>query len=236
MSGHIVKSYDAEFSELDRMTAQIGGLAEKLLAESFEAVMQRDPKLAGRAIESDRAIDLIERQVQERAVTMIARRQPMANDLRHIMTVLRIAGDLERIGDLSKNIAKRALAISSETHPKPLMNGLRHMHELAMRQLKDVLDAYGTRDAEKARKVWLDDAGLDALYNSVFRELLTYMMEDPRNIGLCIHLLFAAKNIERIGDHTTNIAEDVHFLVTGSALTDDRPKGDDTSTLVVNQP
>ncbi len=236
MTGHIVKSYDAEFSELDRLTAQIGGLAEKLLADAFEAVLQRDPKLAERTIESDRMIDDIERQVQERAISMIARRQPMANDLRHIMTVLRIAGDLERIGDLAKNIGKRALAISSETHPKPLMNGLRHMHELAMHQLKDVLDAYGTRDAEKARKVWTDDASLDALYNSVFRELLTYMMEDPRNIGLCIHLLFGAKNIERIGDHTTNIAEDVYFLVKGTTLTDERPKSDETSTLIVNQP
>lgn len=236
MTGHIVKSYDAEFSELDRLTAQIGGLAEKLLADAFEAVLQRDPKLAERTIESDRMIDDIERQVQERAISMIARRQPMANDLRHIMTVLRIAGDLERIGDLAKNIGKRALAISSETHPKPLMNGLRHMHELAMHQLKDVLDAYGTRDAEKARKVWTDDASLDALYNSVFRELLTYMMEDPRNIGLCIHLLFGAKNIERIGDHTTNIAEDVYFLVKCTTLTDERPKSDETSTLIVNQP
>ena len=133
---------------------------------------------------------------------MIARRQPMANDLRHVMTVLKIAGDLERIGDLAKNIAKRALAVSGENHPKPLMTGLKHMVELALSQLKDVLDAYAERDAEKAVAVWRHDERIDAMYNSLFRELLTYMMEDPRNIGLCTHLLFAAKNIERIGDHS----------------------------------
>jgi phosphate transport system protein len=233
---HIVKSYDAEFSELDRMTAQMGGLAEQLLADAFQALERRDPKLAEAAVSRDRAIDDLERQVQERAILMIAKRQPMANDLRHIMTVLKIAADLERVGDLAKNIAKRALAIAGENHPKPLMAGLGHMTDLALRQLKDVLDALSSRDAEKALTVWHSDAKLDALYNSVFRELLTYMMEDPRNIGLCTHLLFGAKNIERIGDHTTNIAENVVFLVTGKALTDDRPKNDDTSSVVPDRP
>jgi phosphate transport system protein len=231
MNGHIVKSYDAEFSELDRLTAEMGGLAEKLLADAFESLERRDPRLAGIAASSDRLIDDLERRLQERAILMIAKRQPIANDLRHVMTVLKIAGDLERTGDLAKNIAKRALAVSNESHPKPLMNGLRHMAELAQRQLKDVLDAFSQRDGEKALAVWHSDASLDALYNSVFRELLTYMMEDPRNIGLCAHLLFAAKNIERIGDHTTNIAENIHFLVTGEVLTDARPKKDDTSTV-----
>jgi phosphate transport system protein len=229
---HIVKSYDAEFSELDRMTAQMGGLAEKLLADAFQALERRDPKLAEAAVGRDRAIDDLERQVQERAISMIAKRQPMANDLRHIMTVLKIAADLERVGDLAKNIAKRALAIAGESHPKPLMAGLGHMTDLALRQLNDVLDALSNRDADKALAVWHSDAKLDVLYNSVFRELLTYMMEDPRNIGLCTHLLFGAKNIERIGDHTTNIAENVVFLVTGKALTDDRPKSDDTSSVL----
>jgi phosphate transport system protein len=233
---HIVKSYDAEFSELDRMTAQMGGLAEKLLADAFQALERRDPELAELAVGRDRAIDDLERQVQERAILMIAKRQPMANDLRHIMTVLKIASDLERVGDLAKNIAKRALAIAGENHPKPLMAGLGHMTDLALRQLKDVLDALSNRDADKALAVWHSDAKLDALYNSVFRELLTYMMEDPRNIGLCTHLLFGAKNIERIGDHTTNIAENVVFLVTGKALTDDRPKNDDTSSVLPERP
>ncbi len=236
MTNHIVRSYDAEFSELDRLVGQMGGLAERLLANAFTALERRDPALAERSISSDRDIDALERQVQERAITMIAKRQPMANDLRHIMTVLKITGDLERIGDLAKNIAKRALALSGENQPRPLINGLRHMTELAHRQLKDALDAFATQDHAKALGVWRGDASLDALYNSVLRELLTYMMEDPRNIGLCTHLLFGAKNIERIGDHTTNIAENIHYLVTGKMMTDDRPKGDDSSTTLFSKP
>jgi phosphate transport system protein len=236
MNEHIVKSFDQELQLLDKKIAQMGGLAERLLAQAFDALERRDPQLAEAAVASDRAIDLLERELQEQTIHMIARRQPMANDLRHIMTVLKIAGDLERIGDLAKNIGKRALAVSGENHPKPLMTGFKHMTELAMRQLKDVLDAYAERDADKALGVWRRDERIDAMYNSLFREMLTYMMEDPRNIGLCTHLLFGAKNIERVGDHTTNIAESVYYLVHGSALTDDRPKGDDTSsTLIRNE-
>ena len=165
---------------------------------------------------------------------MIARRQPVANDLRHIMTVLKIAGDLERTGDLAKNIAKRALAIADESHPKPLMSGIRHMVELALHQLKEVLDAYAERDADKALSVWRNDAQIDAMYNSLFRELLTYMMEDPRNIGISTHLLFGAKNVERVGDHTTNIAESVYYLVHGISITEDRPKDDQTSSTMIS--
>lgn len=236
MPGHIVKSYDTEFSELDRITAEMGGLAEAQLASAIAALTRRDPALAEKAIASDKRIDALERQLQERAIHMIAKRQPMANDLRHIMTVLKIAGDLERVGDLAKNIAKRALAVSAETQPRQIMAGMGHMAELAHRQLKDVLDAFSARDDAKALAVWHSDAGLDALYNSAFRELLTYMMEDPRNIGLCTHLLFGAKNLERIGDHTTNMAENVHYLVTGETLGDDRPKGDDTSCVLITKP
>ena len=236
MHEHTVKSFDQELQLLDKKIAQMGGLAERLLAQAFDALERRDPQLAEAAVASDRAIDLLERELQEQTIHMIARRQPMANDLRHIMTVLKIAGDLERIGDLAKNIGKRALAVSGENHPKSLMTGFKHMTELAMRQLKDVLDAYAERDADKALGVWRRDERIDAMYNSLFREMLTYMMEDPRNIGLCTHLLFGAKNIERVGDHTTNIAESVYYLVHGSALTDDRPKGDDTSsTLIRNE-
>ena len=235
MHEHIVKSFDQELQQLDKKVAQMGGLAERLLAQSFDALEKRDPKLAEGAIASDRSIDQLERELQEQTILMIARRQPMANDLRHIMTVLKIAGDLERIGDLAKNIAKRALAVSGENHPKPLMTGLKHMLELAMGQLHDVLDAYAERDGDKAVAVWRRDERIDAMYNSLFRELLTYMMEDPRNIGLCTHLLFAAKNIERVGDHTTNIAEDVYYLVHGVPLADDRPKGDDTASTLVRK-
>ena len=236
MNEHIVKSFDQELLLLDKKIAQMGGLAERLLAQAFDSLEKRDPKLGESVVASDRVIDQLERELQEQTILMIARRQPMANDLRHIMTVLKIAGDLERVGDLAKNIAKRALAVSAESPPKPLMHGLRHMTELALKQLKDVLDAYTARDAEKALAVWRRDADLDALYNSIFREMLTYMMEDPRNIGLCTHLLFGAKNIERIGDHTTNIAENVLYLVEGVAMTDERPKGDDTSSMVLTKP
>ena len=235
MKDHIVKAYDQELQLLDRKVAQMGGLVERLLAQAFDALEKRDPQLAEAATASDSAIDALERELQEQTILMIARRQPLAHDLRQVMTVLKIAGDLERTGDLAKNIAKRALAVSGENHPKPLMTGLKHMLELALSQLKDVLDGYAERDAEKAVAVWRRDERIDAMYNSLFRELLTYMMEDPRNIGVCTHLLFAAKNIERIGDHTTNIAENIHYLVHGMALTDDRPKSDDTASTLVRK-
>jgi phosphate transport system protein len=233
MHEHIVKSYETELSQLDKKVVQMGGLAEQLLGEAFEALERRNPKLAETAVGKDRAIDQLQRELEDQAISMIARRQPLALDLRQIMSTLKVAGELERVGDLAKNIAKRALAVSGETHPKTLMTGLRHMMELALRQLKDVLDAFAARDAEKALEVWRNDEQIDALYNSVFRELLTYMMEDPRNIGLCTHLLFGAKNIERIGDHATNIAETVHYLARGVPLIDDRPKGDKTSTTLI---
>jgi phosphate transport system protein len=235
MNEHIVKSFDQELELLDSKLAQMGGLVEQQLAQGFDALEKRDPELAAAAVASDATVDRIERDIQELTIQMIARRQPMASDLRQIMTVLKITGDLERIGDLSKNLAKRALAISGENRPKPLIMGLRHMVEHAQTQLKNVLDAYAERDADKADEVWRRDERIDATYNSLFRELLTYMMEDPRNIGLCTHLLFAAKNIERIGDHSTNIAENVHYLVHGVALADDRPKSDDTSSTLIRK-
>jgi phosphate transport system protein len=233
MNERTVKSYDDEFKLLDRRVAQMGGHAEKLLLQAMAALERRDPKLAENAVASDAVIDALERDLQDQVILMIARRQPLANDLRHIMTVLKIAGDLERIGDLAKNIAKRALAVAGESHPKPLMTGMRHMTEMVQSQLKDVLDALAARDADKALQVWRSDQQVDAMYNSLFRELLTYMMEDPRNIGLCTHFLFGAKNIERIGDHTTNIAENVYYLVHGEPIADDRPKGDRTSSTLI---
>ena len=235
MSQHTVKSYEDELNLLDNRIAHMGGLAERLLGQAFDALNRRDPRLAESAIASDKAIDALQREIDDHAITIIARRQPVADDLRHIMAGLKIAADLERIGDFAKNIAKRALAIANESHPKPLLVGLGHMVELALRQLKDVLDAYAERDADKALAVWRNDEQLDAMYNSLFRELLTYMMEDPRNIGLSTHLLFGAKNLERIGDHTTNIAETVHYLVHGNAITDDRPKGDITSSTLIQR-
>jgi phosphate transport system protein len=235
MAQHTVKSYEDELIYLDNHIAHMGGLTERLLGQAFDALNRRDPKLAEMAIASDKSIDALQREIEEHAILMIAKRQPMADDLRHIMAALKIAGDLERIGDFSKNIAKRALAVAGESHPKPLLVGLGHMVELALRQLKDVLDAYAERDPDKALNVWRQDEQLDAMYNSLFRELLTYMMEDPRNIGLSTHLLFGAKNLERIGDHTTNVAETVHYLVHGRAITDDRPKGDNTSSMLIQR-
>ncbi|MEM9030654.1 MAG: phosphate signaling complex protein PhoU [Pseudomonadota bacterium] len=235
MNDHTVRSYAEELAALDRKLAQMGGICEDLLAWSSDALERRDPALAGKVIDRDKAVDQLQNEIEEQAIQIIARRQPMANDLRQIMAVTRIASDLERIGDLAKNISKRVLAIAGETYPRPLISGLQRMVELALAQLKDVLDAYSERNAELALKVWHQDEQIDATYNSVFRELLTYMMEDPRNIGLCTHLLFGAKNLERIGDHATNIAETVHFVVCGETLTDDRPKSDTTSSMLLVQ-
>ena len=163
------------------------------------------------------------------ATLTLVRRQPMAIDLRETVAAIRISGDLERTGDLAKNIAKRVTAVSGQFQPQKMVAGVQHMSDLALGQLKDVLDAYAQKHDEAAMDVWRRDGAIDALYTSLFRELLTYMMEDPRNIAFCTHLLFAAKNIERIGDHTTNIAETVHYLVTGETVAAERPKNDRSS-------
>ena len=230
---HIVTSFDDELRQLDNRIAEMGGLAERLVDQSYQALAKRDTRLAAQAIASDKAIDKLEADLETQAIAMIGRRQPMAMDLRQITASMKIAGEIERVGDLAKNIAKRALAVAEEPRPTQLMGGIGHMTEIAQSQLKDVLDAFALRDAAKAEGVWRKDEQIDAMYNSLFRELLTYMMEDPRNIGLCTHLLFAAKNLERIGDHATNIAETTYYLVTGQQLGDDRPKGDTTSTTTI---
>ena len=235
MNPHTVKTYDEELQLLDKKIAQMGGLAEHNLGQAFDALQKRDPRLADLVIVADHTIDVLEKEVEEHVIQIIARRQPMANDLRQIMAAMRIANDLERVGDLAKNIAKRAGAIADEPHPKPVISGLGHMVEMALKQLKLALDAYAERDAERALKVWQDDQQIDAMYNSLFRELLTYMMENPRNIGISTHLLFGAKNLERVGDHTTNIAETVFYLVTGKPIGEERPKSDTTSQMLVQQ-
>lgn len=233
---HTVRAYEEELRTLDSKIAQMGGLAEEVLASAIDALEHRDPHLAEITIRKDELIDRLEHEVEEMAISIIARRAPMALDLRQIMTSIRVAGDLERIGDLGKNIAKRAAATAEEQRPKQLMIGLKHIGEVALQQLKDVLDAYAERNTEKAMQVWARDKEIDSIYNSIFRELLTYMMEDPRNIGLCTHLLFGAKNVERIGDHTTNIAEKINYLVHGTAITEQRPKGDTTSFAMPDKP
>ena len=184
-------------------------------------------------IASDRRIDQLQREIEDKATLMIAKRQPMAQDLREIIAAMHIANDLERVGDLAKNIAKRVFAIENNFGAQRLVAGVEHIAELSFAQLKNVLDAYTARDLEAALAVWARDDEIDAMYTSLFRELLTYMMEDPRNITFCTHLLFCAKNLERIGDHATNIAETVHYLITGVPLTDERPKKDTTSSTSV---
>jgi phosphate transport system protein len=226
MAEHIVSSYDNDLQGLRQRISEMGGISEKMLVDAVAALARHDKTLAQTVIASDPRLDLLHREVEESAILTIARRQPLAVDLRETISAIRIAGDVERIGDLAKNIAKRALAIGDDFQPHKIVVGLRHMNDLVMAQLKDVLDAYAQKDTAKALDVWKRDGAIDALYTSLFRELLTYMMEDPRNISFCTHLLFCAKNIERIGDHTTNIAETVHYLVTAETLAIDRPKND----------
>jgi phosphate transport system protein len=226
MSEHIVSSYDAELQDLRRRISEMGGIAEKMLVDAVNALVRRDTPLAQAVIAADTRLDVLQREVEEHAILMIARRQPLAVDLRETISAIRVSGDVERIGDLAKNIGKRALAISGQFQPQKIVTGVQHMADLVFGQLKDVLDAYAAQDSKRALDVWQRDGQIDSLYTSLFRELLTYMMEDPRNISFCTHLLFCAKNIERIGDHTTNIAETVHYLVTGETLAIDRPKND----------
>jgi phosphate transport system protein len=225
MSEHTVRAYDKELDELGRGIAEMGGIAEKMVIDAMDALGGYDLALAQQVIGTDPRLDAIQRDIEEQAVLTIARRQPMAVDLREIIGAIRIAGDLERVGDLAKNIAKRTVAIGAEARLPRALIGLKHMNELATELMKDVLDAYAQRDADRALAVWTRDAELDALEDSIFRDLLTHMMEDPRNISFCAHLLFCSKNIERIGDHATNIAETVYYLVTGGTLPPDRPKG-----------
>ena len=231
MAEHIVTAYDKELGLLGRKIAEMGGIAEKMLSDAMDALVDLDADLARATVSVDPRLDLLQREVEELAILTIARRQPMAVDLREIVAAIRISADLERVGDLAKNIAKRAVVVAGEARLPRAIIGLKSMHETAALSLKDALDAYAHRDVERARDVWLRDANLDALEDSVFRDLLTFMMEDPRNISFCTHLLFCSKNIERIGDHSTNIAETIVYLVTGETLPVDRPKGRMSASL-----
>jgi phosphate transport system protein len=222
---HTVSAFDTELKSLNQQIAQMGGLVEKMLEESSNALRSRDIVLAQSIIDRDAKIDALQREIEENAIMIIARRQPMAVDLREIIGAIRTASDLERIGDLAKNVAKRTIAMDPAMELPKLVTGMTHMSNLVLAQLKSVLDSYMARNAVNAVAVWQRDGEIDAIYNSLFRELLTYMMEDPRNIGFSTHLLFSAKNFERAGDHATNIAETVYFVATGSTLPTDRPKG-----------
>jgi phosphate transport system protein len=229
MNEHIVKSFTEQLDSLANCVAQMGGLVEAQFASAIEAIAKRDTRQAESAIANDERVDQLQQSVEEQALKVLALRQPMAVDLRATLAAIRIASELERIGDYAKNIGKRALVLNREP-PIRLTQSLARMGRQAMTQLKNVLDAYSDHDANAAKSVWNQDEEIDELYNSLFRELLTYMMEDPRTIGLCTHLLFIAKNIERAGDHATNIAETVYHMSTGDYLRyDERPKADVTA-------
>ncbi|MFO1187417.1 MAG: phosphate signaling complex protein PhoU [Alphaproteobacteria bacterium] len=230
MSDHIVKAFDAKLEELQTLTTRMGGLAESQLKAAMDAIVKRDSALAEKTIADDAKVDDLGAEIEARAVRLLALRQPVADDLRLVIAAIKITPDLERIGDLAKNLAKRALVLN-RAEPMRITQGLAAMGRQALSQLAQVLNAYSSRDSAAAREVRQKDGAIDEMYNSLFRELLTYMMEDPRTIGLCTHLLFVAKNLERIGDHATNIAESIIFAIEGRYLTEERPKSDMTSTL-----
>src|ERR1700685_1389331 len=232
MTEHTVKSFGEQLEALAALVAQMGGLAEAQFAAAIEAIARRDSVAAESAVGGDARIDQIQQQVEDRALKLLALRQPMAVDLRETLAAIKIAAELERIGDLAKNIAKRALVLNREP-PIRLTQSLARMGRAALNQLKLVLDAYSDRNPQGAEAVWRNDGEIDEIYNSLFRELLTYMMEDPRTIGLCTHLLFVAKNIERSGDHATNIAEVVYHMVSAGHRAPNRPKADHTSETSV---
>ena len=231
MSEHTIRAFDADLGELARMVAEMGGLAEKEIGDSVMALARRDLDLAQRVIALDPSVDALQRTIEEKAILTIARRQPMAVDLRTIVGSLRVSNDLERIGDLAKNIAKRVLALDADIAFSQVVRGVEEMTKLVLAQVKQVLDAYASRDVAKALEVWRRDEEVDAVNNSLFRELLTYMMEDPRNITSCTHLLFCTQNVERMGDHATNIAETVYYMVEGRPVAEERPKGESTATF-----
>ncbi|WP_256646616.1 phosphate signaling complex protein PhoU [Thermomonas paludicola] len=228
---HIVKSYDDEQRALMDELIRMGHMAAAQLEAALDVVERRDDKAAERVVGNDDAIDALEQQVNHDVIHLI-RRGPLAGDLRMILAALRVASDIERIGDYAANIAKRSMALNLSP-PLPHTRGLDALGRMAARQVRDVLEAYSARDGEAALQVRARDAELDTLYTGLFRELLTYMMEDARVITPCTHLLFMAKNLERIGDHATNIAENVWFLLHGEELMPPREKRDESNTTVI---
>jgi len=235
MNEHAHRSFDAELDRLRDLLARMGGSVEQAVADSTRALLRRDTAAAAQVIERDPLIDALERDIEQLAVRLLALRQPVADDLRLVVGSMKIASDLERIGDLAANAAKRSIVLS-QLAPVGSLNGFQRIGHLVLEMLKDALDALIERDISRADDVWSRDEAVDEIYNGMFRELLTYMMEDPRNITACTHLLFIAKNMERIGDHSTNIAETVHYALSGSLISAERPKGDASSYAVVKLP
>jgi len=229
---HIVKAFDEQLNLLDSKVAEMGGLAETSLADAIQSLSARDSDLAVQVVSQDRKMDALEDEVNTLALQLLALRQPMAKDLRAVVAALKISSDLERVGDLATNVAKRGMTIT-KAPPQASIHTIVRLAALVQSMIKNALDAYIARDEQQALDVWRRDTEVDQLHTSLFRELLTYMMEDPRNITPCAHLLFVAKNIERIGDHVTNIAERVLFLVDGAVPEEDRPKEDQSAFTVV---
>ncbi len=229
---HIVRSYTQQLAVLRDRITQMGGMVEAQVAAAAAAVVRQDSAAATQAVEQDPAVDALERDIEAQVISMLALRQPMAQDLRQIVSALKITAALERIGDYASNAAKRSIVLQQFSLPFSL-SGIANMTRLVQENLKLIVDAVSENDETKALQVWRADQAVDDIYNAIFRELVTYMMEDPRNITPCTHLLFIAKNLERIGDHTTNIAETVHYTVTGEVLPESRPKGDTSAYSVV---
>jgi phosphate transport system protein len=232
IADHIVKSYQLELRRLRDLLVEMGGLVEAQVAAATVAVVEQDLDAATRTVEQDPAVDALEREVETFVIRLLALRQPMAQDLRQIVAALKMTSDFERIGDYAANVAKRSIVLS-QFNLSFKLTGLAHMARMVQESLKLTVDAVGDADADKAIQVWRSDQAVDDIYTAIFRELVTYMMEDPRNITPCTHLLFIAKNLERIGDHATNIAETVHFAATGEALPEKRPKGDSANYAVI---
>ena len=229
MTEHTVRSFEDELNSIAGECARMGGLTEAQVANAVTAVVKRNRELATQVVSRDDKLDEAEREIERRAIRLIALRQPMANDLRRTVAAMKIAHNLERIGDLAKNIAKRSLVLVEAEPMTPLTRSIERMGKLVSMRLRDVLDAYAVGEVDRAIAVWNTDDEVDEHYNALFRELLTYMMGDPRTISACTHLLFMAKNLERIGDHATNVAEHIHYELTGEDYVEDRPKGDTLS-------
>lgn len=231
---HIVSSFNDDLNRLENLLLQMGGLVEKQLLEATVALRREDRVLAKHVLKGDKRINKLEANLNETAIKILALRQPVATDLRNVVMTLKMASHLERIGDYTKNMARRTNTITKAEAFTGSIGTLVRMSELVQNMIGSVLDAYNKRDADAAQEIRIADEGVDQMHNTLFRELLTYMMEDVRNISGCMHLLFIAKNIERMGDHVADIAQEIIFLVTGKWPEDKRPKGDKTSKMIID--
>lgn len=233
-TNHIVQSFDADLDQIESLVTQMGGVVETQIADAIVALVSRDAELGDRVRKGDRHVDELETAIDSAVVRVLALRQPQAQDLRAVVAVLKISTNLERIGDYAKNIAKRASVLGEFRHIGASADIIKRMSALVQIMLRDALDAHVTRDLDLANDVRVRDEEVDQMHNTLFRELLTYMMEDPRNITPCMHLLFIAKNVERMGDHVTGISEQIHYVVAGSLPDDERPKSDVTSLTTLD--